>query len=192
MDDNSSCLPKGVQRRKGVDWRHIEIQADRSESVSTVDEHINQTHSLWVSGQMESPLCRPPESSSKLGNRKVTQALGCLAHGSVRPEPSSKKVQRQRPICPLSVLHEMSEHVAYRPPLTPRCRAPRRLVERFDPVGELATKTSYLLPFVKCLHDLESCKKPGQTFTSTLRRLPTTLHGGLDRRPNFHDDRNHA
>ena len=112
MNDNSACLPEGVQRRDGVDWRRIEIQADRSESVSTVHEDINQAHPLWVARQMETPLCRLAESISKLGDREVAQAPGCLAHGPVRPEPSSKKVQCQRPICPLSVLHEVSEHVA--------------------------------------------------------------------------------
>ena len=119
MNDNSACLPEGVQRRGGVDWRRIEIQADRSESVSTVHEDINQAHPLWVAGQTETPLRRPAESISKLGDREVTQALGCLAHGPVRPEPSSKKVQCQRPICPLSILHEVSEHVAHQPPLAP-------------------------------------------------------------------------
>jgi hypothetical protein len=46
--DDSVCLPESVQRRGCVDWRRIEIEADRSESVGTMHEDISQPHPLWV------------------------------------------------------------------------------------------------------------------------------------------------
>ena len=108
MDHNSARLPESIQRKRSIHWRRINISADRPEGVGTVHENVSQTHALWVSRQIEVPLGRRP-TISKLGHRMVTQALGGVAHRTVRPEPCSKKVQCQRGVGPLSVLHEVSE-----------------------------------------------------------------------------------
>ena len=116
----SPSLPEGVQHRDRVGWRRIHIEAERTEGISAVHDDISQTHRLGESGRTEASLARIAESISQLRDRRVSEALRRLAHGSVWFQPSSQDVAHHRPKRPLGTSHKVSEHIAHLPPRAPR------------------------------------------------------------------------
>lgn len=139
MDDESTSLPEGIEHRDRIRWGCIHIEAERPEGICAVHEDISQTHCWGESRRAEAPVARITESIGQFRYRYVTEAFRRLAHRSVRVQPSSKDVAHHRPKRPLGSSYKVGKHVAHLPSRTPRCRIPRRLVERFDSVGELST-----------------------------------------------------
>jgi hypothetical protein len=174
MDDDSARSPEGVQCRGRVIWWRIHVQAERPKRVGTVHQDITQADRLRGARKMDAALGGGAESIRQLGDRHVTQALRRLAHCSVGSKSTSKEVSRQGHVRRLGVLHEVGEHVAHPPPLTPGRGAPRRLVERFNLVGEPPTQTGDLPSYIRGLHDSEHCKRPDELRRSSCP-LPPVL-----------------
>jgi hypothetical protein len=146
MDDRSASTPEGVQQRGGMGRWRIHIHAEWPEGVRAVHEDVTQADRLGESQETEAAL--GAQSISQLGDRHVAQALRSLAHCVVGSQPTSKEVARHGQIRCLSALYKVGEHVTDPPALTPGRRVPCRLVQRLHLVGELATQTSCLLPYI--------------------------------------------
>ncbi len=139
MDEYSTSPPIGVQDKGHDSWRRIDLKAERPEGVRTVHEDITQPHRLGKSGETESPLGRHAETISQLRHGHVTELFGRVAHRSIRSQPASQDDACQCQRRHLGASHKVGEHVTHPPTRAPGRGVPRRLVERFDLVGELET-----------------------------------------------------
>ena len=168
MDEHSTSPPIGVQDKGHGGWRRIDVEAERPEGVSTVHEDITQPHRLGKSGETESPLGRHAKTISQLRHRHLTELFGRVAHRSIRSQSAPKEDAREREGRHFSASHKVGEHVTHPPTRAPGRGIPRRLVERFNLVGELEAQTGDLLWYIDSLHDPESCK----SRAARLRPLP--------------------
>ena len=153
MDDHSTSLPEGVQHR--IAWLAAPPHRGRAAG----------RHPRCARGHQPNPSPRGIREDGSLGRPQcgVAQpAPGPARHaGASPPHPRLGLVSallegHRPPSTKASPRHRAQGGRARRgpPPRAPRSLAPRRLVEPFDLVGELATQSSDLLGDVERLHAL--------------------------------------
>jgi hypothetical protein len=157
MDDRSASSPIGVQYKDRVRRWRIHIQAEWPKRISTMHQDVTQADRHGETRETEAAP-GGAQSISQLEDGHLTQTLGRLAHCVVGSQSTSQEVVRHGEVRRLSALYKVGEHVTDPPALTPGLRVPCRLLERFHPVGELATQTNCLLPYIHDLSDDESGK----------------------------------
>ena len=156
MEDNTGDPPVRVQHRGGVDWRRLCVQVQRAQCIGAVHEQLPQCNGRRASEDMETPIRGRSEPSSQVRDGRVTEAQGGFSDCWVWSESAPNDVNRHGQLRRLSEVDKVREHVAHPPSRAPRRGVPRRLVERFDLIGELATKTRQFLPDMQGSHGRSS------------------------------------